>query len=175
MNLRIGSLLLAAILISSVAWAQNGGIKVQPEDQLTKYLPATVFLDNENVPTQKRNAVLLDVNGKRAVLALIDTTGYSAAYKEKYIGAILTVGGLKIGSSTLPSGTYGFGETKSGEGPNSSVTVHVYDIGGKEVATISTERQADMKGVRPLQVVVGSDGAAQLYLGPYHAPIAPAE
>jgi hypothetical protein len=175
MKIRIGTLLLAAIAVCLPGWSQNGGIKVQPQDQLTKYLPATVFLDNENVPTQKRNAVLLDVKGKRAVVTLIDTSGYSAAYVAKYVGAILTVGGLKIGSSTLPSGAYGFGETKTGEGPNGSVTIHVYDIGGKEVTTIPTEHEKNMRGVRPLQVIVGTDGAAQLYLGQYHTSIAPAE
>jgi len=167
-------LAIAVFMVSSLAWAQ-GGVKVQPEDQLSKYLPATVFLDNENVPTQKRNAVLLDVNGKRAVVALVDTAGYSAAYQQKYMGVILTVGGLKIGDKALPSGSYAFGETKVGDGNEAKVTIHVYDIGGKELAQISTERQADMKGVRPVQVTVGANGEAQLYLGPYHVAIAAAK
>jgi len=165
----------AAIMVSSLAWAQGSGIKVQPETELTKYLPATVFLDNENVPTQKRNAVLLDVNGKRAVVSLIDTTGYSAGYQQKYMGVILTVGALKIGTKTLPSGSYGFGETKVGNGDQAKVTIHVYDIGGKELATIPTERQTDMKAPHSLQVVVAADGSAQLFQGPYHTAIAPGE
>ena len=172
-NRAIALTAVAIFMVSSLAWSQ--GVKVQPVDKLAKLLPATVFLDNENVPTQKRNAVLLDVNGKLAVVSLIDTTGYSAAYQQKYSGVILTVGGLKIGDKTLPSGSYGFGQTKAGEGDQGSVTIHVYDIGGTEVAQIPTERQADMKGVRPVQVMVGGDGAAQLYLGPYHAAIAAAQ
>ncbi len=164
---------LALFLASTLTWAQSGSVQVQPEEKLAKMLPATVFLDGENVPTQKRNAVLLDVGGKLAVVSLIDTTGYSAAYKSKYQGVILTVGGLDLGGKKLASGSYGFGQTKSGDPEKGPVTIHVYDIGGKEVATVATERQDNMKGVRPVQVIVGSDGKAQLYLGPYHTSIAP--
>ncbi len=174
-NRAIAFVLFAIVITSSFAWAQKGAVQVQPEDKLAKMLPATVFLDNENVPTQKRNAVLLDVGGKLAVVSLIDTSGYSSAYKQKYSGVILTVGGLKIGDKTLPSGTYGFGETKVGEHDQAAVTIHVYDIGGKELAQISTQRENEMKGVRPVQVIVGNDGAAQLYLGPYHTTIGPAK
>jgi len=167
--------IVSLVIASSFAWAQKGTVQVQPEDRLAKMLPATVFLDGENVPTQKRNSVLLDVGGKLAVVSLIDTTGYSAAYQQKYAGVILTVGGLKLGDKTLSSGSYGFGETKVGEHDQAVVTVHVYDLGGKEIASISTTRENNMKGVRPVQVVVAPDGSAQLYLGPYHTSIAAAK
>jgi hypothetical protein len=157
-----------------MAWAQKG-VQVQPEDTMAKFLPATVFLDGENVPTQKRNAVLLTVDGKKTVISLIDTAGYSSAYQEKYAGVILTQGALKLGDKTLAPGAYGFGETKTGEHDQASVTIHVYDIGGKEVGQIVTQREADMKGVRPVQVKTASDGSATLYLGPYHVAIAAAE
>jgi len=163
----------AVLLTSSVMWAQKTGIEVQPEDKLTKILPATVFLDGENVPTQQRNAVLIDVAGKTAVLSLLDTSGYSAAYQAKYIGAILTQGALKIGTKTLAPGAYGFGETKTGEHDAAKVTLHIFDLGGKEIAQIPTERATDMKGVRPIQVIAGKDGSALLYLGPNHVAIAP--
>ena len=166
---------LAVLMLASFAWGQKGTVQVQPEDKLAKMLPATVFLDGENVPTQKRNAVLLDVGGKAAVVSLIDTAGYSSAYQEKYTGVILTVGGLKIGGKMLPPGDYGFGETKVGEHNQAAVTIHVYDIGGKELASIPTTRENNMKGVRPVQVIVSPDGSAQLYLGPYHTTLAPAK
>ena len=165
----------AVFIASSLAWSQGKGVQVQPEDKMAKFLPATIFLDGENVPTQKRNAILVEINGKKTVLALVDTTGYSSAYQQKYIGAILTQASVKLGSLTLPAGAYGFGETKEGEHDKADVTVHVYDIGGKEVGTFATEREADMKGVRPLQVKAAADGSAQLYLGPYHAALAAGE
>ena len=174
MKTRSFALLSLALFLASVfTWAQSASVQVQPEDKLAKMLPATVFLDGENVPTQKRNAVLLDVGGKLAVVSLIDTTGYSAAYKTKYQGVILTVGGLDLGGKKLPSGAYGFGQTKSGDPEKGPVTIHVYDIGGKEVATVATSREDNMKGVRPVQVLVSNDGKAQLYFGPYHTSIAP--
>jgi len=163
---------IAVVLASSLLWAQKSGVQVQPEDKMTKLLPATVFLDGENVPTQQRNAVLIVADGKKAVITLLDTSGYSAAYQAKYIGAILTQGALKVGTKTLAPGAYGFGETKTGEHDAAKVTLHVYDLGGKEIGQVATERQADMKGVRPIQVIAEKDGSAQLYLGPNHVPIA---
>jgi len=165
----------AVLAVSSLAWGQASTVKVQPEDKMAKFLPATVFLDGENVPTQKRNAVLVEIGGKKTIVSGIDTAGYSSAYQEKYSGVILTQGSLKIGSATLAPGAYGFGKTKTGEGDQGSVTVHVYDVGGKELATFPTEREANMKGVRPVQVKVGSDGSASLYLGPYHATLSGGE
>jgi len=166
---------ISLFVFSLLTWGQSGSVQIQPEDRLAKMLPATVFLDNENVPTQKRNAVLLDMGGKLALVSLIDTSGYSSAYQQKYAGVILTVGGLELGGKSLPSGTYGFGETKTGDPETGEVTIHVYDIGGKEIATISTQRAANMKGVRPVQVIVGSNGAAKLFLGPHYTSIAPLE
>ena len=163
---------LAVLMTSSLLLAQKTGVQVQPEDKLAKMLPATVFLDGENVPTQQRNAVLIEADGKKAVLTLLDTSGYSAAYQAKYIGAILTQGALKVGSKTLAPGAYGFGESKTGEHDAAKVTLHVYDVGGKEIAQIATERATDMKGVRPIQVMAEKDGSAQLYLGPNHVAIA---
>jgi hypothetical protein len=165
----------AVLIASSLGWAQKGGVQVQAQDKMEKFLPATVFLDGENVPTQKRNAVLVEIGGKKTIVSHIDTAGYSSAYQEKYTGVILTQGPIKIGSAKLAPGAYGFGETKVGEGNQGSITIHVYDIGGKEVAKIATEREADMKGVRPVQVIVGTDGAAKLYLGPYHVGLAAGE
>jgi len=162
----------AVFLASSSLWAQKGGVQVQSEDTMAKYLPATVFLDGENVPTQKRNAVLVEIGGKKTVITLVDTAGYSAAYQQKYIGAILTQAPVKMGTLALPPGAYGFGETKVGDGDKAQVTVHVYDIGGKEVGKFATEREADMKGVRPVQVKTAADGTAKLYLGPYNAALA---
>ena len=161
----------AVLLVSSLAWAQKSGVQVQPEDKLAKFLPATVFLDGENVPVQQRNAVLVEIDGKKTVITLLDTSGYSSAFQAKYIGAILTQGALKLGTKTLTPGSYGFGQTKTGEHDNAKVTLHIYDIGGKELGQVETERTADMKGVRPIQVIADKDGSAQLYLGPNHVAI----
>lgn len=165
----------AVLIVSSLAWGQAGSVKVQPEDKMAKFLPASVFLDGENVPTQKRNAVLVEIGGKKTIVSAVDTAGYSSAYQEKYFGVILTQGPVKVGSATLAPGAYGFGKTKAGDGDQASITIHVYDVGGKELASFPTEREANMKGVRPLQVKVGTDGSASLYLGPYHATLAGAE
>ncbi|MGZ4789843.1 MAG: hypothetical protein ACXVZV_07780 [Terriglobales bacterium] len=176
MRHRAFAFLAVAVMIgTSLAWGQKDAIQVQSQDQMAKFLPATVFLDGENVPTQKRNAVLVDLGGKKTIISLVDTSGYSSAYQQKYSGVILTQGPVKIGSATLAPGAYGFGETKAGDQDKAAVTLHIYDLGGKEVAQVPTEREPDMKGVRPVQVKTGSDGTASLYLGPYHASLAAGE
>src|SRR4051812_37155275 len=107
MRHRVSLLALTMLLIASsfLSLSAQNGPQLLPADKLAKLLPATVFLDAENVPTQGRNASGVYLDGKLAIISLIDTTGYSSAYQEKYSGVILTQGKLTIGSETLAPGT----------------------------------------------------------------------
>jgi hypothetical protein len=168
----MGLLVSAALLIAVAAMAQGttGKVQVLGEDKLKKLLPATVFLDGENVPTQQRNAALVQLeNGKLMIASLIDTAGYSAAYQQKYIGVLLSQSPITLGNRQLDAGAYGFGRSKGDDG---SVTVHVYNLGGEELAQLPTEKQDNLKPLKPLQVVAPSEGAARLYLGPYYVTLA---
>ncbi|HET8824036.1 MAG TPA: hypothetical protein VFM77_02830, partial [Terriglobales bacterium] len=105
-------LLLLGLLTTYVA-AQ----KITPvsQERLKQLLPATVFIDGENVPTQERNAAVAALpNGKVLLVSLIDTAGYSSAYQEKYSGVLLSQTGFTLSSKSFDSGAYAFGRKKDG-------------------------------------------------------------
>jgi hypothetical protein len=164
----LGSIALVAT-VAAVAQGASGKLQVLGEDKLKKLVPPSVFLDGENVPTQQRNAALVQLpNGKLMIASLIDTAGYSAAYQDKYIGVLLSQASFTLGSKQMDAGAYGFGRSKNDSG---AVTVHIYNIGGDELAQLSTEKQEDLRPLKPLQVVTAQDGSARLYLGPYYVVI----
>lgn len=168
------SLAVAALLALVVpsAFAQSKSPAVQPETRLTKLLPASVFLDGENVPTQKRNSSLVELqNGKLLLAVLVDTAGYSSSYQEKYIGIVESQGAFTLGGKDFGPGAYGFGRKKSGEGEDAAISLCVYDLGGNQLAQLPMEKNANLRPVKPLQVVVDA-GVARLYLGPYYLALA---
>ena len=163
---------ICVLLLLTVAAAQTSGSKgaaLVSDQRLKQLLPATVFLDGENVPTQDRNAALLQLpNGKLFLASLIDTSGYSSAYQEKYTGVLLLQTGITIGSKSLEPGAYAIGQKKNGD----DVTLYVYNIGGDRLAELPTLRQDNLRPLKPLQIVVAEDGSVRLYLGRYGVSIA---
>ncbi|HLH09850.1 MAG TPA: hypothetical protein VKW78_21605 [Terriglobales bacterium] len=168
----IGLVLLLLAVLASPSFAQSKPATVQPEARLTKLLPATVFLDGENVPTQKRNSSLVELqNGKLLLAALVDTAGYSSGYQEKYIGVIESQGGFTLGGKDFGPGAYGFGRKKTNQGDKEIITLCVYDLGGNQLAEVPMDKNESLKPVRPLQIAVQGNGA-RLYLGPYYLDLA---
>ncbi len=166
MKARISFLLVLASLLAIAAAAQ----KIVPvsEQRLKQLLPATVFLDGENVPTQERNAAVVALpNGKVFLASLIDTAGYSSAYQEKYSGVLLSQARFTLGSKSFDAGAYAFGRKKDGD----AVTLFIYNLGGDEFAQITTTKQDNLRPVKPLQIVIAADGSARLYLGPYYVAL----
>jgi hypothetical protein len=160
-----------AVLLAFAA-AQNTnskGVTLVSEQRLKQLLPATVFIDGENVPTQERNAALVQLpDGKIFLASLIDTAGYSSAYQQKYAGVLLSQTGFAIGSKNFAAGAYAIGQKKTGD----SVTVYVYNLGGEQLAELPTEKQENLRPLKPLQVIAAADGSARLYLGPYYLSLA---
>jgi hypothetical protein len=171
---RVRSILVVSVIVAlalPAAFAQSK-IAVQPLDKLAKLLPATIFLDGENVPTQKRNSSLVELqNGKLLLATLVDTAGYSSAYQEKYIGSVQSQGAFTLGGKDFGPGSYGFGRTKTTEGDKEVVTLCIYDIGGNKLAQIPMGKNESLKPVRPLQIAADKDGA-RFYLGPYYLDLA---
>src|SRR3954467_13320368 len=103
-----------SLLLAAVAFAQTANVKgvtVVSEQRLKQLLPATVFIDGENVPTQERNAALIQLpNGKVLLASLIDTAGYSSAYQDKYAGVLLSQTAFTLGAKSLDAGAYAIGE-----------------------------------------------------------------
>jgi hypothetical protein len=156
----------------ALATAQNvssKGVILVSDQRLKQLLPATVFVDGENVPTQERNAALVQLpDGKVLLASLIDTAGYSSAYQQKYAGVLLSQTGFSLGSKNFSAGAYAFGQKKSGD----SVLVYLYNLGGEELAQLATEKQENLRPLKPLQVIAAADGLARLYLGPYYLSLA---
>jgi hypothetical protein len=154
-------------LLTTYATAQK--ITSVSEQRLKQLLPATVFIDGENVPTQERNAAMVALpNGKVLLVSLIDTAGYSSAYQEKYSGVVLSQTGFTLGSKSFDPGEYAFGRKKDGD----NVTLLLYNLGGDQLAQLTTEKQDNLRPIKPLQIVVADDGSARLYLGPYYLALA---
>ena len=172
---RVRISLLVAILLSLIlpaAFSQTKGLTVQPESKLVKSLPATVFLDGENVPTQKRNSSLAELqNGKLLLAALVDTAGYSSAYQEKYIGVIESQGAFTLGGKDFTAGAYGFGRKKATDGGKEVISLCVYDLGGNQLAQLPMDKNESLKPVRPFQIAAEKDGSGRFYLGPYYVAL----
>src|SRR2546430_16158853 len=106
--------IVCSLLLLAVAVAQTAGTKgvtVVSEQRLKQLLPATVFIDGENVPTQERNAALVQFpDGKVLLASLIDTAGYSSAYQQKYAGVVLSQTGFALGSKNFTAGADAIGK-----------------------------------------------------------------
>jgi hypothetical protein len=159
------------LLISSLGAQQSSsqGITIVSEQRTKQLLPATVFIDGENVPTEERNAAMAALpNGKVVLASLIETAGYSSAYQEKYSGVLLSQSGFSLASKRFDPGAYAFGRKKDGE----TVMLVVYNLGGDQVAQLATSKQESLRPLKPLQIIVAEDGTARLYLGPYYVSLA---
>ncbi|MCG6922937.1 MAG: hypothetical protein LJF15_17905 [Acidobacteria bacterium] len=122
------------------------------------------YLEGNAVPTQKRNAVLIQsTDGKRMLFALLDTSGYGADIQAKYIGMAIVEKPVSIGGVALGVGAYGFGlEKGEREAPG---TFQVYDLAGEKVGSGEATYDAALAQPVPLQVVTGAP--TRLYLGRY--------
>lgn len=162
-------LLLAAV----VAWsAPMGKAEALSKEQVKKVMPTSVFLDGENAPVQLRNAVGLKLeSGKLVLVALVDTSGYSTNYAEKYIGVVLAQGPVMFGMNKIHPGAYGLGVKKGMMGGKESQTFMLYDLGGNQVAAVDAMEDAALRPVTPIQLTSGMTGT-RLYLGRYYVSLA---
>ena len=134
-------------------------------------VPKDFYLEGNAIPTEKRNTALLKTPaGARALIGLIDTTGYSSQIQKKYIGMLITEGDLSINGQKVGAGSYGFGLEQAGAGSSGDGKLMVYNQAGAQVAECAARKDAELKQPKPLQVVPEKD-SARLYLGRYWAEI----
>lgn len=130
-------------------------------EQATAILPASVFYKGQSAPVQGRNSAgIRFADGKLALMALVDTSGYSSAVQQTYQGYLFNEVQLKIGDKTLAPGAYGFGFVEGNR-------VVVLDIGGNEILHATTTRDEHMNRPNPLQIIpdASAPGHYRLYLG----------
>jgi len=174
-KLRVGLWWVAAA-VASGACCQSGlaqnGFEIVTGKAFDSAVPKDFYLEGNAIPTEKRNAVLVKTPaGTRAVFALIDTTGYAASITAKYAGMIITEGSLTVCGHKIGVGSYGFGWALPATGVEAPGKFSLFDQAGAPVADCTTERQADLKMPRPLQVVVAKDGTARLYHGKHYVAL----
>ncbi|HKZ52718.1 MAG TPA: hypothetical protein VJ085_05505 [Candidatus Acidoferrales bacterium] len=146
-----------------------GTAQVLDKPELNKLLPDAIFLDGEKCPVQKRNAVGARMeDGKLVLVTLVDTSAFSSAFEEKYVGAVLAQGKLVIGKKTLTPGTYGLGKKMEMEEGEESVTFVVYDLGGTALAEVVARKDEALRPVTPIQLKAEAGAPLRLYLGAYY-------
>jgi len=151
----VGSLLLA---ISSLAVAQQATKHVLSSDELKKAVPAEFFFSGQKAPVQLRNAVGFQLaDGKIAMAALVDASGYSTAIQQKYQGMLVTEAKINIGGSDLAPGQYGFGFTADGK-------FVVMDVANNDVLSVASVAYPQMQHAVPLKLEPAGSGY-KLYAG----------
>jgi hypothetical protein len=149
-----------------VAASATGQFRQVTGKEFDAAFPKDFYLEGNSIPTEKRNAALLRTPaGARLIFALLDTTGYSSAIQQKYLGMMITEGAVSICGNSVGVGSYGFGLDKPKPGSDADAGFNLYDQAGAKVAGCTAKRDAEIKQPRPFQVVLGKDGSTRLYLG----------
>lgn len=139
---------------------------LHPAD-LSTLLPATVFFQGQTAPIQLRNSGGVRFSdGKYTLFALVDSSGYSSSIREKYQAYLLTEVPLDVDGHHLAPGAYGCGFIAQ----DSFV---VMDIGGHDLFTAHSIRDAALHRPTPLQVLAGdAPSHYRLYGGRAFVPLA---
>ena len=153
-------LALVGLMLAMVgsAVAQQATKHVLSADELKKAVPAEYFFRGQKAPVQLRNAVGLQLaDGKMALAALVDASGYSTAIQQKYQGMLITEIKLNVGGSSLAPGQYGFGFSADGK-------FNVMDVGNNDVLSTASQTDAALQHAVPLKLVEDG-GGYKLYAG----------
>lgn len=122
------------------------------EAAAAKIVPSSFYFAGQSAPTQMRNSAVARIAKDRHIVAgLVDTSGYSTEISGKYEDFFITDSPVNIGGKTLTTGAYGFGFSSDGK-------LRVFDLSGKEIMSIATKTDAEMKRPRPLIMRVAADG-----------------
>ena len=149
------ALVLFAIAVSAAA---QDGATVLTGTQLTRVVPTGFYFQGLSAPTQMRNAAAARFGTDRYVIAgLVDTSGYSADVREKYVGFLITDSAIKLNGESLPAGAYGFGFPTEGK-------MTVMDLAGKDLLSVDITNDKSMRRPRPL-MMSADQGGVRLYAG----------
>jgi hypothetical protein len=149
-------------LLATPAFQAAGGKEtvLKAADITPKIFPERVFYRGQVASVQMRNTGGVHFADDLYLLAgLVDVSGYSSGVREKYKGYLLNEVRVDINSQALAPGAYGIGFV---DGLKFIVT----DLGSNNVIEVGANKDADLKGPVPLQIVAGSEaGTYRLYLG----------
>ena len=158
---------LALILVGMIGAQDGGKPAILTRDQAGPLFPITVFYRGQIAPVQARNSAGLRFHDSKLFLAaLVDASGYASSVQETYQGYLITEVALKIEGKVLAPGAYGFGFA-AGE------RMVAMDLGGNELLSVPTTRDAQMARPNPLQILPDptSPEHFRLYLGRSYATL----
>lgn len=160
----IKKLSLLSVLFISIVCLSNLTISAQVNgeiltgDSLKRIVPTSFYFAGQSADTQIRNSAAAKIGENRYVIVgLVDTSGYSTEISGKYEGFFITDSPINIGEKTLNTGAYGFGFSKEGK-------VNIFDVGSKEILSVDTLNDSELKRPRPLMMMKDAKGV-RLYKG----------
>jgi hypothetical protein len=158
---------LMLIFTAAIPASAQGVFKVEKGEAFNKIIPRDFVLEENSIPTEKRNSTLvLTPSGTRLVAGLLDTSGYSSQVQEKYLGMLIAEGNVEVCGHQIAIGSYGFGLSKAKGGAGSHPSRFLlYNQAGKRVVECAARWDEKLKSPIPLQVVASRGGTARLYLG----------
>jgi hypothetical protein len=155
---------LALFAIAGPAAAQDGG-KVLAEAEARRVVPTGFYFQGLSAPTQMRNSAAARFGTERFVIAgLVDTSGYSADVREKYVGFLITDSAITLNGESLPAGAYGFGFATEGK-------MTIMDLAGKDLLSVAITSDKSLRRPRPLMMTADPNGV-RLYNGRNYVVIA---
>src|SRR6187455_2996298 len=99
--------LVFALLLSAGSAAAQESATILAGAELTRVVPTGFYFQGLSAPTQMRNAVAARFGKDRYVISgLVDTSGYSADVRAKYVGFLITDSAIKLNGESLPAGAY---------------------------------------------------------------------
>jgi hypothetical protein len=161
-----------AIAFMLAAWPNparaQGGFEPVTADAFKHAVPTDFYLEGEHIPVEARNAaVLKSQKGKRVVVALIDTAGYSSQIQQKYIGMLISETKLSVCSIAIGVGSYGFGLNRPAGESNADAKFMLYNQAGEKLGECAAKKDESVKQAKPLIVTTAQGAPAKLYLGKY--------
>lgn len=152
------------------AFHSTSSAQTKPEiltgDELKRVIPTSFYFAGQSAETQVRNSAAAKLGESRYVLVgLVDTSGYSSEISGKYEGFFITDSPIKIGGKDLNTGAYGFGFAADNK-------VNFFDLSSKQILSVSTTTDAEMKRPRPLMMSSNNKGV-RLYKGKNYVLISP--
>jgi hypothetical protein len=155
----VGATIAVALAAPSSVAAQSAANTLLKPADLENLFPATVFYDGQSAPAQLRNSGGVKfADGHYVLASLVDTSGYSTGVAAKYQGYLIAEVPLVINGKRLAAGAYGFGFL-GGD------VFLVTDLGGNDVLTVHSTKDAAMARPRPLEVTDDPAGGYRLYAG----------
>src|SRR5215208_5254080 len=157
--------LVLALLAVAVSVAAQDHPTILSGAELTRVVPTGFYFQGLSAPTQMRNSAAARFATDRHVISgLVDTSGYSADVRAKYVGFLITDSAITLNGESLPAGAYGFGFATEGK-------MTVMDLAGKDLLSVPVTNDKDLKRPRPLMMAADPSGV-RLYNGKDYVVIA---